>query len=66
MISQLRTIGQKGFIFEYSATFKEVANAAARTDIAKRANAPNAAAYAKNILFDYSYRCFHQVSSGRV
>ena len=46
-----------GFIFEYSATFKEAVVAANEKTIE--------AAYAKNILFDYSYRYFYADGYGK-
>ncbi|MGI9256079.1 MAG: DEAD/DEAH box helicase family protein [Salinispira sp.] len=48
---------EKGFVFEYSATFKEAITAANRSEIE--------AAYAKNILFDYSYRYFYEDGYGK-
>ncbi|MBE8232463.1 MAG: DEAD/DEAH box helicase family protein [Endozoicomonadaceae bacterium] len=48
---------EKGFVFEYSATFKEAISAAKRPDIE--------AAYAKNILFDYSYSYFYADGYGK-
>ena len=48
---------EKGFVFEYSATFKEAITAAKRPEID--------AAYAKNILFDYSYRYFYEDGYGK-
>lgn len=47
----------KGFVFEYSATFKEAVTAAKRPDIE--------ASYAKTILFDYSYRYFYEDGYGK-
>ena len=48
---------EKGFAFEYSATFKEAIKAANRPAID--------AAYTKNILFDYSYRYFYEDGYGK-
>ena len=48
---------EKGFVFEYSATFKEAITAAKRPEID--------AAYTKNILFDYSYRYFYEDGYGK-
>jgi hypothetical protein len=48
---------EKGFAFEYSATFKEAITAANRPEID--------AAYTKNILFDYSYRYFYEDGYGK-
>lgn len=50
-------ISEKGFVFEYSATFKEAVTAAKRSDIER--------SYAKNILFDYSYRYFYEDGYGK-
>lgn len=48
---------EKGFVFEYSATFKEAITAAKKPEID--------AAYTKNILFDYSYRYFYEDGYGK-
>ena len=48
---------EKGFVIEYSATFKEAITAAKRPEIN--------AAYTKNILFDYSYRYFYEDGYGK-
>lgn len=48
---------EKGFVFEYSATFKEAISAAKRPDIET--------AYAKGVLFDYSYRYFYEDGYGK-
>ena len=50
-------ISEKGFVFEYSATFKEAVSAASSEKIE--------ASYAKNILFDYSYRYFYEDGYGK-
>ena len=50
-------ISERGFVFEYSATFKEAVTAAKRSEIE--------ASYAKNILFDYSYRYFYEDGYGK-
>lgn len=50
-------LSEKGFVFEYSATFKEAVAAAKRPDIEE--------AYAKSILFDYSYRYFYEDGYGK-
>ena len=50
-------LAENGFVFEYSATFKEAITAAKRPEID--------AAYAKNILFDYSYRYFYEDGYGK-
>jgi hypothetical protein len=47
-------LSEKGFVFEYSATFKEAVTAAKRPEIEE--------GYAKTILFDYSYVCVHSPS----
>jgi len=47
----------KGFVFEYSATFKEAVSAAKDDEIE--------AAYAKSVLFDYSYRYFYEDGYGK-
>jgi superfamily II DNA or RNA helicase len=48
---------ERGFVFEYSATFKEAVTAAKRPEIEE--------AYAKSILFDYSYRYFYEDGYGK-
>ena len=48
---------RRGFVFEYSATFKEAAAASQNTKID--------ATYAKSILFDYSYRYFYADGYGK-
>jgi len=48
---------ENGFVFEYSATFKEAVTAAKRPEIE--------AAYTKNIIFDYSYRYFYENGYGK-
>ena len=48
---------EKGFAFEYSATFKEAITATKRPEIE--------AAYTKNILFDYSYHYFYEDGYGK-
>ena len=50
-------LAEKGFVFEYSATFKEAITAARRRKID--------AAYSKNILFDYSYSNFYEDGYGK-
>ena len=50
-------LSEKGFVFEYSATFKEAVTAAKRPDIEE--------SYAKSILFDYSYRYFYEDGYGK-
>ncbi len=48
---------ERGFVFEYSATFKEAINATTNDKIKS--------AYSKNILFDYSYRYFYADGYGK-
>lgn len=48
---------ERGFVFEYSATFKEAVIAAKRPEIEE--------AYAKSIIFDYSYRYFYEDGYGK-
>lgn len=50
-------LAERGFVFEYSATFKEAATAAKKDDITE--------AYAKSVLFDYSYRYFYEDGYGK-
>ena len=50
-------LSEKGFVFEYSATFKEAVSAAKRPEIT--------ADYARTILFDYSYRYFYEDGHGK-
>lgn len=50
-------LSEKGFVFEYSATFKEAVTAAKRPEIE--------VSYAKTILFDYSYRYFYEDGYGK-
>ena len=55
--SQRERLTEKGFAFEYSATFREAVNAAASPKIEQ--------AYAKAVLFDYSYRFFYEDGYGK-
>jgi len=48
---------EKGFAFEYSATFKEAVKAAKNVKIEE--------SYAKAVLFDYSYRYFYEDGYGK-
>ncbi|GJM17639.1 MAG: type III restriction endonuclease subunit R [Thermodesulfobacteriota bacterium] len=48
---------ENGFVFEYSATFREAVRAAKRPEIED--------AYTKNIIFDYSYRYFYEDGYGK-
>ena len=50
-------LSSDGFVFEYSATFKEAVVAAKRPEVE--------AGYAKAILFDYSYRYFYEDGYGK-
>jgi hypothetical protein len=50
-------LSEKGFVFEYSATFKEAVTAAKNKEIEE--------SYAKSILFDYSYRYFYEDGYGK-
>lgn len=50
-------LSANGFVFEYSATFKEAITATKRPEIE--------IAYAKTILFDYSYRYFYEDGYGK-
>lgn len=50
-------LAENGFVFEYSATFKEAITATKRRD--------TEAAYAKTIVFDYSYRYFYEDGYGK-
>jgi hypothetical protein len=47
----------KGFTFEYSATFEQAVQAAGRPDFEN--------AYAKTVVFDYSYRWFYEDGFGK-
>lgn len=48
---------EKGFTFEYSATFEQAVSAAGNLDFEN--------SYAKSILFDYSYRWFYEDGFGK-
>ena len=50
-------LGERGFTFEYSATFGQALNAARNDELT--------AEYGKAILFDYSYRYFHGDGYGK-
>ncbi|MBN2054263.1 DEAD/DEAH box helicase family protein [bacterium] len=56
-ITRRNDISRRGFTFEYSATFAQ-AVAAAKSDTFEHA-------YAKSILFDYSYRWFYEDGFGK-
>ena len=48
---------EKGFTFEYSATFEQAVSAAKRADFEN--------SYARSVLFDYSYRWFYEDGFGK-
>ena len=50
-------LAERGFVFEYSATFKEATTAAKNNAITE--------SYAKSVLFDYSYRHFYEDGYGK-
>ena len=50
-------LAERGFVFEYSATFKEATTAAKNDAITE--------SYAKSVLFDYSYRHFYEDGYGK-
>jgi hypothetical protein len=54
---QRERLVEKGFAFEYSATFKEAVKAANNSRIEE--------SYAKAVLFDYSYRYFYEDGYGK-
>jgi type III restriction/modification enzyme restriction subunit len=54
---QRSRLTEKGFAFEYSATFKEAVKAANNSRIEE--------SYAKQVLFDYSYRFFYEDGYGK-
>lgn len=54
---QRERLSEKGFVFEYSATFKEAVTAAKNTSIEE--------SYAKAVVFDYSYRYFYEDGYGK-
>lgn len=54
---QRTMLTEKGFAFEYSATFREAVSAAANPRIEQ--------AYAKAVLFDYSYKYFYEDGYGK-
>lgn len=54
---QRERLTEQGFAFEYSATFREAVKAAKRAEIED--------AYAKAVLFDYSYRFFYADGYGK-
>lgn len=50
-------LSAKGFVFEYSATFAQAVEAANEDSVTQ--------AYAKSVLFDYSYRYFYEDGYGK-
>lgn len=52
-----KKLAERGFVFEYSATFREAIAAAKDSEIES--------SYSKNILFDYSYRYFYEDGYGK-
>lgn len=56
-MKQRERLVEKGFAFEYSATFKEAVKAANNAKIEE--------SYAKAVLFDYSYRYFYEDGYGK-
>lgn len=54
---QRALLSEKGFVFEYSATFKEAVSAAKSAWIEEN--------YAKTVVFDYSYRYFYEDGYGK-
>jgi superfamily II DNA or RNA helicase len=56
-LKQRAMLTEKGFAFEYSATFREAVAAAKNEDFTE--------AYAKAVLFDYSYRYFYEDGYGK-
>ncbi len=50
-------LSNKGFVFEYSATFAQAVKAAKNEAVTQ--------AYAKSVLFDYSYRYFYEDGYGK-
>ena len=56
-LRQRAMLTEKGFAFEYSATFREAVNAAGSAKFEQ--------AYAKAVLFDYSYKYFYEDGYGK-
>jgi len=56
-MKQRERLVEKGFAFEYSATFKEAVKASGNAKIEE--------SYAKAVLFDYSYRYFYEDGYGK-
>lgn len=54
---QRQRLSEKGFVFEYSATFKEAVSASKNARIEE--------GYAKAVVFDYSYRYFYEDGYGK-
>lgn len=55
--SRRSELSAQGFTFEYSATFEQAVKASGNTEIEN--------AYAKTVLFDYSYRWFYEDGFGK-
>lgn len=56
-LKRREAISARGFVFEYSATFAQAVAAAGSESITQ--------AYAKSVLFDYSYRYFYEDGFGK-
>jgi len=56
-LKRREAISSRGFVFEYSATFAQAVAAAGSEPITQ--------AYAKSVLFDYSYRYFYEDGFGK-
>lgn len=56
-LKRRESISARGFVFEYSATFAQAVAAAGSESITQ--------AYAKSVLFDYSYRYFYEDGFGK-
>lgn len=56
-LKRREAISSRGFVFEYSATFAQAVAAAGNETITQ--------AYAKSVLFDYSYRYFYEDGFGK-
>lgn len=56
-MARRNALSSKGFVFEYSATFSQAVKAANSEAVAQ--------AYAKSVLFDYSYRYFYEDGYGK-
>lgn len=56
-MARRNALSSKGFVFEYSATFAQAVKAANSEPVTQ--------AYAKSVLFDYSYRYFYEDGYGK-